>query len=306
MRQFFVRRVITASLMILLTTVFTFALSRAAGDPRDLYLTMYTTPDVYEQWGELLGLNKPLYMQYLDWLQDAARLDFGDSLAQKRPVTELIVNRAPASLRLAAAGFAFAVVVGLPLGVLSAVKRSSGGDYLGRIFALIGQSTPPFALGVVLIYIFAVELGWLPTSRQDHGIRSYILPSMTLGWAPAAGLLRLIRSSMLEVLDSEFVKMARAKGASNATVIWKHALRNALIAPLTYSTLLLAAFVTGSILVESVFSWPGLGILAWQAVGHNDFALITGIVIMTGTAFILANLIADLLYAYLDPRIRLS
>ena len=153
--------------MILLTTVFTFALSRAAGDPRDLYLTMYTTPEVYEQWGVLLGLNKPLYLQYFDWLGDAARLNFGDSLAQKRPVTELIINRAPATLRLAAAGFVFALLVGLPLGVLSAVKRSSAGDYVGRVFALIGQSTPPFALAVVLIIIFAVELGWLPTSRQD-------------------------------------------------------------------------------------------------------------------------------------------
>ena len=292
--------------MILLTTVFTFALSRAAGDPRDLYLTMYTTPDVYEQWGELLGLNKPLYLQYFDWLGDAARLDFGDSLAQKRPVTELILNRAPATLRLAAAGFVFALLVGIPLGVLSAVKRSSAGDYVGRVFALIGQSTPPFALGVLLIFLFAVELGWLPTSRQDHGLRSYILPAVTLGWAPAAGLLRLLRSSMLEVLDSEFVKMARAKGSSNTKVIWKHALRNALIAPLTYSTLLLAGFVTGSILVESVFAWPGLGLLGWQAVGHNDFALITGIVIMTGAAFIMANLLADLLYAYVDPRIRFN
>ncbi len=292
--------------MILLTTVFTFALSRAAGDPRDLYLTMYTTPDVYEQWGELLGLNKPLYLQYLDWLGDAARLDFGDSLAQKRPVTELILNRTPATLRLAAAGFAFALLVGIPLGVLSAVKRSSAGDYVGRVFALIGQSTPPFALGVILVIIFAVELGWLPTSRQDHGLRSYFLPAITLGWAPAAGLLRLIRSSLLEVLDSEYVKLARAKGVSNNGIVWKHALRNALIAPLTYSTLLLAGFVTGSILVESVFAWPGLGILAWQAVGHNDFALITGIVILTGSVFILANFTADMLYAYVDPRIRFN
>ena len=292
--------------MILLTTVFTFALSRAAGDPRYLYLSEYTTPAVWEQWGELMGLNKPYYLQYFDWLADAARFDFGDSLAQKRPVTELILNRAPATLRLAAGGFAFAILVGLPLGVLSAVKRSSAGDYVGRVFALIGQSTPPFALGVVLVFIFAVELGWLPTSRQDHGLRSYFLPAITLGWAPAAGLLRLIRSSLLEVLDSEYVKMARAKGVSNNGIIWKHALRNSLIAPLTYSTLLLAGFVTGSILVESVFAWPGLGILAWQAVGHNDFALITGIVIMTGSAFIFANFIADMLYAYVDPRIRFN
>ena len=292
--------------MILLTTVFTFALSRAAGDPRYLYLNEYTTPAVWEQWGELMGLNKPYYLQYLDWLRDAARLDFGDSLAQKRPVTELIFNRMPATIRLAAAGFAFALLVGIPLGVLSAVKRSSAGDYAGRIFALIGQSTPPFVLAVVLIIIFAVEFGWLPTSRQDHGLRSYILPSITLGWAPAAGLLRLTRSAMLEVLDSEYVKMARAKGLTGTAVIWKHAFRNSLIAPLTYSSLLLAGFVTGSIIVESVFSWPGLGLLVLQAIGHNDFALITGAVILTGSAFIIANLIADMLYAYVDPRIRLD
>ena len=306
MRQFFVRRAITAFLMILLTTVFVFALSRAAGDPRYLYLNEYTTLEVWEEWGELLGLNRPYYVQYLDWLGDAVRLDFGDSLAQKRPVTELILDRAPATIRLAAAGFVFAVLVGIPMGVLSAVKRSSAGDYVGRLFALIGQSTPPFALGVVLIIIFAVELGWLPTSRQEYGIRSYILPATTLGWYPAAGLLRLTRSAMLEVLDSEYVKMARAKGVSGTAVVWKHALRNALIAPLTYSSLLLAGFVTGSILVESVFSWPGLGSLAWKAVGQNDFALVVGIVVLTGSAFIIANLLADLLYAYVDPRIRLS
>ncbi len=292
--------------MILLTTVFVFALSRAAGDPRYLYLNEYTTPAVWEQWGEMMGLNRPYYIQYLSWLGDALRLDFGDSLAQKRPVLELILNRAPATIRLATAAFVFALVVGIPLGVLSAVKRSSVGDYLGRAFALLGQSAPPFALGIVLIIIFAQELGWLPTGRQDHGIRSYILPAVTLGWYPAAGLLRLIRSSLLEVLDSEFVKMARAKGVGSASIIWKHALRNALIAPLTYASLLLAGFVTGALIVESVFSWPGLGLLGYQAVGHNDFALMTGVVVLTGAVFIAANLAADVLYAFLDPRIRLS
>ncbi len=306
MRRFFLRRVITSLLMVLLTTVFVFALSRAAGDPRYLYLNEYTTTEVWEQWGEAMGLNRPYYIQYLSWLGDALRFDFGDSQAQKRPALELILNRAPATIRLSAAAFVFALLVGVPLGVLSAVKRSSMGDYLGRGFALLGQSAPPFALGIALIYIFAVGLGWLPTGRQDHGIRSYILPAVTLGWYPAAGLLRLIRSSLLEVLDSEYVKMARAKGVRNFAIVWKHALRNALIAPLTYSSLLLAGFVTGALLVETVFSWPGLGQLGFQAVGHNDFALMVAVVVLTGAIFITANLVADLLYAYLDPRIRLS
>ena len=306
MRRFVLRRVIFSVFMMLVTTAFVFGLSRAAGDPRLYYLDENTPTTQWDQWGEMMGLDRPMPIQYLDWLGDSLRLDFGDSLLEKRPALELVMERAPATARLALAAFSFSLIVAIPLGVLSAVKRSSPADYAGRIFALLGQSAPGFWLGIVLIMIFAVEFGWLPTGRQDHGIRSYVLPAITLGWYPAAGLLRLTRSSMLEVLDSEYMKMARGKGVGNVTIIWKHAFRNALIGPLTYSGLLFAGFITGAVVTETVFSWPGLGQLSIRSIAENDFAVMVAIVLMTAAAFVLANLIVDLLYAWIDPRIRLD
>ena len=246
MTRFVLRRVVFSVFMMLVTTVFVFGLSRAAGDPRLFYLDENTPTTQWDEWGEMMGLDRPMPIQYLDWLGNSIRLDFGDSLLEKRPALEMVIERAPATARLALAAFAFSLIVAIPLGVLSAVKRSTVADYTGRVFALLGQSAPGFWLGIVLIMIFAVEFGWLPTGRQDHGIRSYVLPAITLGWYPAAGLLRLTRSSMLEVLDSEYMRMARAKGVGNVKVIWKHAFRNALIGPLTYSGLLLAGFHYGS------------------------------------------------------------
>ena len=292
--------------MILATTAFVFGLSRAAGDPRLLYLDESMPPTQWDEWGEIMGLNRPLPIQYLDWLGDSLRLNFGDSLWQKRPALDLVMERAPGTAKLAVVAFSFSAFVAVPLGVLSAVKRSSPADYAGRIFALLGQSAPGFWLGIVLIMIFAVQLDWFPTGRQDHGIRSYVLPAITLGWYPAAGLLRLTRSSMLEVLDSEYMKMARAKGVASRVLIWKHAFRNALIGPLTYSGLLFAGFITGSVITETVFSWPGVGRLGIQAVSQNDFPVMVAVVLMTAAAFVLANLIVDLLYAWIDPRIRLD
>ena len=297
------QRLVFSTLMMLVTTAFIFAMSRAAGDPRYLYLTEYTTGEQWEAWGRTMGLDRPLVVQYWEWLVDALRLDFGDSLQQRRPAVELVIERAPATLRLAGAAFIFAMVVAIPLGVLSAVKRGSIWDYLGRIFALTGQAMPGFWLGIVLIMFFSVQLDLLPTGRQG-GLNSYILPMITLGWYPAAGMLRLTRSSMLEVLDAEFVKLARAKGVSRRGVIWKHVFRNALITPLTYASLLLAGFVTGAVITETVFSWPGLGRLGVQAVNNNDFPVMAAIVLMTAVIYVVANLAVDLLYAIVDPRIR--
>ena len=306
MTRFVLRRVVFSVFMMLVTTVFVFGLSRAAGDPRLFYLDENTPTTQWDEWGEMMGLDRPMPIQYLDWLGNSIRLDFGDSLLEKRPALEMVIERAPATARLALAAFAFSLIVAIPLGVLSAVKRSTVADYTGRVFALLGQSAPGFWLGIVLIMIFAVEFGWLPTGRQDHGIRSYVLPAITLGWYPAAGLLRLTRSSMLEVLDSEYMRMARAKGVGNVKVIWKHAFRNALIGPLTYSGLLLAGFITGAVVTETVFSWPGLGQLSIRAIADNDFAVMVAVVLMTAAVFVLANLIVDLLYALIDPRIRLD
>jgi peptide/nickel transport system permease protein len=218
-------------------------------------------------------------------------------------VKTVIVERIPATLQLAASAAFFSVIVGVPLGVLSAVKRGSLLDYAGRTLALFGQALPPFWLGIMLILLFAVRIDWLPTSGRG-GITHYILPSITLGWLTASGLLRIVRSSMLEVLDSEYIKLARAKGVSNRSVIWKHAFRNALLAPLTYAGLLLAAFITGAVVTETVFGWPGLGRLAVQSVNNNDFPTMTGIVLLFTVSYLGMNLLVDIAYAYIDPRIR--
>lgn len=250
-----------------------------------------------------MGLDRPLVVQYAIWIADAVRGDFGQSLSQRTNSLEVIAARIPATLQLALGAFAFALLVGLPLGVLSAVKRGSAVDYLGRAVALFGQALPPFWLGIMLILIFAVRLGWLPTSRQG-GIENFILPSITLGWLAASGILRLVRSSMLEVLDSEYVKLARAKGVGRLHVVWKHAFRNAILAPLTYAGLLLASLITGAVVTETVFAWPGLGRLAVQAVYANDFPVITGVVMLFTVVYVGMNFLIDVAYGYFDPRIR--
>lgn len=289
--------------MILATTVFLFGLSRAAGDPRFLYLNEYTTQSDWDAWGRKMGLDKPLYVQYLVWAGNAARGDFGLSLRDKKSALSVVAARIPATLQLAAVAFAFSVVLAVPLGVLSAVKKGSALDYFGRIFALLGQATPAFWLGLVLIILFGVQLRLLPTGQRG-GPEHFVLPAITLGWVSAAGLLRLVRSAVLEVLDTEFIKLARAKGVSHTAVIWKHALRNALIAPLTYSGLILAGFITGSVVTETVFGWPGLGRLGIDAVNSNDFPVMVAVVSLFTVMYVGVALLVDILYAAIDPRIR--
>lgn len=303
MRRFIVRRLLYLVVVIFATTIFVFALSRATGDPRLLFLDEYSTKEQWDEWGRQMGLDRPLVVQYAIWVADAVRGDFGQSLSQRTNSLRVITARIPATLQLAAGAFAFALLVGLPLGVLSAVKRGSPVDYLGRAVALFGQALPPFWLGIMLILIFAVRLGWLPTSRQG-GIEHFILPSITLGWLAASGILRLVRSSMLDVLDSEFVKLARAKGVGGMQIVWKHAFRNAILPPLTYAGLLLASLITGAVVTETVFAWPGIGRLAVQAVYANDFPVITGVVLLFTVVYVGMNFLIDIAYAYFDPRIR--
>ena len=303
MARFILIRLFYAVVVAFATSIFVFAMAHKTGDPRTVFLTTYTSQEQWDAWGERWGLDRPLIVQYSIWLGRAARGDLGESLRALRPVKTVIIERIPATLQLAASAAFFSVIVGVPLGVLSAVKRGSLLDYAGRTLALFGQALPPFWLGIMLILLFAVRIDWLPTSGRG-GITHYILPSITLGWLTASGLLRIVRSSMLEVLDSEYIKLARAKGVSNRSVIWKHAFRNALLAPLTYAGLLLAAFITGAVVTETVFGWPGLGRLAVQSVNNNDFPTMTGIVLLFTVSYLGMNLLVDIAYAYIDPRIR--
>ena len=304
MLRFAIRRFIFMIFSVIGATVIVFSLSRLAGDPRNLYLGVgTTTKEQYDAWGKKFGLDKPVIVQYFIWLSKAVRLDFGESLLTGYPAFTRIRTHIPATLQLATGAWIFALLVGVPLGIFSAVKRGTIWDLAGRTFALLGQALPPFWLGIMLILLFSVNLGWLPTSQRG-GLDHYVLPSITLGWIAAAGILRLVRSSMLEVLDSEYVKFARAKGVGRWTVILKHALKNAAIPPLTFSALLLAAFLTGTVITETVFAWPGLGRLVVIAINNNDFPVMTGAVLVITVMYVSIVFLLDMTYAFIDPRIR--
>ena len=306
MLRFLVTRVFYMIIVMIAVSFIVFGLSRMSGDPRMLYLTPGSrwSQEVWDARGKELGLDKPFVIQYVIWASKAVRGDFGDSVWHKRNSMDVIIERAPATLKLSSISYIFAILLGLSLGILSAINRGNFFDIFIRGFALIGQAAPPFWIAIMLIYIFAVNLDWVPTSRQGDW-RNFILPVTTLAWLASAGIARITRSALLEVLDSEYIKLARAKGVGHAKIILKHALRNALIAPLTVAAILFASFITGTVVVETVFAWPGLGRLIVDATRNNDFPLVTGLTVVFSGIFLLSSLIADLLYAAIDPRIRI-
>jgi peptide/nickel transport system permease protein len=289
---------------LIAATVIVFTLSRLQGDPRNVLISGYLTQEIWDAWGEKMGLDKPLVVQYLIWLKNAVQGDFGTSINDARPALDMILERAPATLQLSSVSWLLAMIVGIPLGVLSAVRRSTGWDYFARVFALVGQALPPFWLGLMLILTFSVTFELFPAGTRG-GPSHYVLPAITLAWTAASGILRLMRSAMLEVLDSEFVKLARAKGVKSHSIVWKHAARNAMIAPLTFAGLLLAAFMAGTVVTETVFAWPGLGRLAVDAVLQNDYPVMTGVVMVLTFLYLFVAFLVDITYAFVDPRIRI-
>ena len=311
MRKFLIRRFFSSIIAILGVTMIVFLLSRTIGDP----VAMLVSDSGYglsdEAWAAQrakLNLDKPVPVQYILWLADVARGDLGHDLSDGYPVSKKIREKIPNTARLAIVAWAVATVVGIPLGILSAVKRGTTLDYLARTFAVLGITLPAFYVAIMGILIFAVKFGWVPVAGSGEGFawRNYVLPVATLSWGAAAGYTRLTRSAMLEVLDSEYVRLARLKGVANTVVIWKHALRNALIVPFTVSALLLAGFVTGTVIVEVVFAWPGLGRLAVEAVTNNNLNLVVGTTLMFAVIFIVVNFLVDIGYVFIDPRIRLQ
>jgi peptide/nickel transport system permease protein len=303
MQRFLARRVALAIVTLFAVSLIIFIMSRTAGDPRHLMLDDYSTDEDWERMGEVLGLDKPYYQQYFIFMGNAFRGDFGKSIKEGRPVTSVILERLPATLYLGLTAFVISLLVGIPFGILSSIKRGSLIDQVGKVIAMFGQSAPPFWLGIMLIIFFAVSLEWLPPyGREDWN--SIVLPAVTLGWYYAAANLRLVRSAMLDVLDSEYIKLARAKGVPYWGVVLRHAFRNALIPPLTFAGVTLGALVTGSLVVETVFAWPGLGKLAIDALFAFDYPLLQGVVIVFTLLYVMAALSVDVLYAYIDPRIR--
>lgn len=315
MQRFLARRLLFAFFSLWGITVVVFILSRMGPDPLLVFVREGghgLRPETVEFLREKWALDEPPVVQYLIWVKNVARGDFGTSIATQRPVTSVISQRVGATVQLGIAAWIVGTIVGIPLGIVSAVNRASGWDYFARFIALIGQATPAFWLSIVLIFIFAIQLGWLPTSGRAVNepfatqLQHMILPVMALGFEPWAAYLRLTRSSMLEVMDSEYIKLARAKGVSRSMVVWKHAFRNALIQPLTISAVVLASFITGTVFIETVFAWPGLGRLAVTATLDNDFPVVSAIVLLFGVAYVFMNFLADLAYAVVDPRIRYS
>jgi peptide/nickel transport system permease protein len=304
MQRYIVVRLGHALLALLAISVIIFGLTRITGNPVDVLLPEEATAEDIQQAEEVWGLDKPLHLQYIQYLGNIFRGNLGYSVKWPgQDSADLIISRLPATLQLAAFSLAVAAILALPIGVVVAVKKDTGIDYAGKVVALLGQSLPSFWLGLMLMWVFAVMLGWLPTSGRG-GFQHMILPGFALGYLPVAAVMRLTRSSMLEVLDSEYVKLARIKGVPEYKVIWKHCLRNAAIAPLTYFGLILGGAMTGSVVIETVFSWPGVGLLAIDALRGRDFQVVQSVVLFFAVIYIVCNLLVDILYAYLDPRIR--
>jgi peptide/nickel transport system permease protein len=304
MQRYIARRVFHSLLAILAMSLIVFSLARITGNPLDVMLPLEAGAEEYERVSKYWGLDQPLHTQYFIFLSKAVRGDFGNSWKwHGHSAMGLVWQRLPATLQLAGFALAISIVIALPIGVMSAVMKGTAWDSAAKIIALLGQSLPAFWLGIVLMWIFAVHLGWFPTSGKG-GLQHMILPAITLGWFQVAALMRLVRSSMLEVLDSEFVKLTRIKGLAEWKVVWKHCLRNAAIAPLTFFAIIAGVLMTGAVVTESVFSWPGTGLLVVDAVRARDFQVVQAVVIVFAGIFIVTNLLVDVLYAYLDPRIR--
>ena len=312
MANFLARRFLSSLVSVIGATIAIFVLIQFHSDPRELFIPDSGYGITQEQWenlGERMGLNDPIWKQYLNWMGNTLRGDLGVSLARDRAVTDLIKGKIGATVQLAVGGWIFAIALGIPMGVLAAVKRGTFWDYFGRMVAIVGQAAPPFVTALVAIWIFAVWLNWLPAGGRspDFNWKEYILPCMALGWGAAASLMRLTRSSMLEVMDAEYIRLARAKGVGWNLVIYKHALRNALIAPVTSALLVFSGWLNGALVVEIVFSWPGIGYDAlYRAVNDNDFPLLLGTVFIFILIYLVFATLADIAYTLIDPRVRLG
>ena len=302
----------TSIFSVLGATIMIFILVQFHNDPRELFVPDSGWGMTQQQWdnlGERLGLDKPLVIQYLEWLGRTLRGDLGISLARQMAVVDLLKGKIGATVQLAVGGWLFAVLLGIPLGVVAAVKRGSFWDYVARLMALVGQAAPPFVTGLLLIWVFSVWIEWFPSGGRspEFDWKDYVLPCIALGWGAAAGLMRLTRSSMLEVLDSEYIRLARAKGVDWNWVIYKHALRNALIAPVTSMFIMFASWLNGALVIEIVFSWPGIGYDdVFLAVNDNDFPLMLGTVVVFILIYLVFAAVADIAYTLIDPRVRLG
>jgi peptide/nickel transport system permease protein len=304
MQRYLVIRFLQSLVALWLITIIVFGLTHLTGSPVDALLpddaTAQQVEDLIRHW----GLDRPYHEQYLTFLGNALQGDLGQSLKWRgQTALRVVVERLPATMQLGGFAVLLSVVIGIPLGVVAAVRKNTMVDSSASVVALLGQSLPAFWLGIILIWVFAVTLGLFPTSGRGT-FAHLVLPAIAMAWFQIAALVRLTRSAMLEVLDSEYIKLARIKGVPEWKVVWKHALRNAAIVPLTYFGVLAGSILTGSIVIETVFSWPGTGWLAIEAIRGRDYPVVQAVVLMFAIIFLGLNFLVDMLYAYVDPRIR--
>jgi peptide/nickel transport system permease protein len=321
MISFIIRRIGQSALVLLIVGLVAFSMFRFVGDPIDNMLGQERTIEDVERLRTQLGLDQPFPVQYFRFLQGAIEGNFGVSYRQGREVSEIILERAPATLELAAVSATFAVVFGIALGVFTAIRRDGFMANFIMSASLIGVSLPTFLIGILLIYLFSVELGWLPSFGRgevvdlggwttglltESGLKALILPSITLGLYQMTLIMRLVRSEMLEVLRQDYVRFARARGISDRTINFKHALKNTMVPVITIIGLQLGAIIAFAIITETVFQWPGLGLLFINAVQFVDIPVMAAYLMMISVMFVLINLIVDILYAFIDPRLRVS
>ena len=305
MQRYIAGRLVQCLVTLLVISLLVFALARLTGNPLDVMLPIDASAELQDEMSRELGLDQPLYVQYARFVHRLLYADLGTSIRTRKPVADLIGQRLPNTLKLVSFSTAMALLIALPLGVIAATRKGGLWDVGARTVALFGQSVPTFWAGIVLISVFAVNFEILPAGRKE-GIESYVLPAVTLGLFGfmLAGVVRLLRGSMLDVLDSEYVKFARIKGLAESAVTWKHAFKNALIPVVTFVGFYFGILMAGSVVVETVFAWPGIGRLAFEAVQWRDYPVIQGVVLLVSTIILAGNLVVDILYAYIDPRIR--
>ena len=304
MASYLVGRAFQTVLSMLVVVSIVFVLTRLSGNPIYLLLDVNATQRDQEILTRHLGLDKPLPVQYGIYVMNVAVGDFGNSIISRRPVTEHIWERLPATVELGFVAMFLSVLIGVPLGMYSAVRRGGVLDTAARVFAVLGQSMPTFWLGLMLILFFGVVLGVLPAGGRG-GLLHLVLPAFTLGYFTSAAILRLTRSAMLEVLGSDYIKFARLKGLHEQVVLWKHGLRNALLPVVTFAVLLFVQFLGGAVVTETVFAWPGLGRLILESITTRDYPVVqAGVLVLSAFYYLTGNLCVDLLYSYLNPRIR--
>lgn len=305
MKRYVITRLLSGVLVIFLALTAVFFMLRLSGDPVLLFAPMDTSRQDMDAIRERMGFNDPLLVQYGRFMQDAVQGDFGNSARERRPAMEVVIDRLPATLQLGVTAMVLAVGIGIPLGILSAVRHGSGWDKFARFVSVLGQAVPAFWLGVILMMFFSVRLGWLPTSGR--GSTSHlIMPAVTLAAYSMARYARLTRSTFLDVLGQDYIRTARAKGLGQNLILWRHAFKNASVSLITMTALEIGNLIAGAVVVEQVFAWPGMGRVMVQSLLNRDFAVVTAAVVLFATMYTVCNLLADLAYGWVNPTVRLN